>query len=466
MPILTIDAKDWFRGVSATDELSDGGFSPLSKGINLFASPGLLLPGPAPFDFGSSGLTTKGIFAWSTHHTSVAPGIGRGLGANDLDDGKFFTMDDLGALTLAASDAGHDYKANESDLIRYGASNEQFATSTSNIAKCNFNFSTTDFTWWTVTLGLTGIGGGTPHHFVQYGAILYVSDGRYIHSWDGATGTYNALDLPSGYVITDIRVYQNLIFVAAAKFDSLGGGESTDCRLFTWDGYSASYLDEFPIQEKVDTLIVFGGTLFVTTHSYIGYFTGSTISPLYPLISDVYKHQFAITNDRLYLLQGADVLCYGNPILPRPKFFSFPLKYTGNLVGITSYRSGKIVYCSATQSGSWSDVNGSNQAGNVFYANRLSFGGQVKIRAVILEHEALASGSSMTIAYIDDTQTSRAVGTLDFATLGAITKHRFDVFNKAATLAIQPKITFGAIPNKGIRRIHIWYEPSELKENK
>lgn len=466
MPILTIDARDWFRGISTSDELADGGFSPLSKGINLFAMAGLLLPGPAPLDVGTSSLTTKGVFAWSTHHTNVSPGIGRALGANSSDDGKFFTMDDAGTPTLAASDTSRDYKVNESDMIRYGASNEQFTTSTTDVAKSNFDFSSNDFNWWRTTLGLTTLVSGVPHHFCQYGTILYFSDGRYIHSWDGTTGTYNALDLPVGYVITDIRVYQNLIFIAAAKFDPLGGGESTDCRIFTWDGFSDSFLDELPVQEKIDSLIVFGGTLFVTTASYVAYFTGSTISPLYPLTSNVYKYQFAITKDRLYLLQGADVLCYGNPILSRPKFFSFPLKYTGNLVGITSYRSGKIVYASSTQFGSWSDVNGSNQAGGIFYGNRLPFGAQVRIRAVILEHEALASGSSVTIEYIDDQQVARSVGTLSFAAFGAVTKHRFNTFNKPATLTLQSKLTFGVIPNKGIRRIHIWYEPSELRENK
>jgi len=67
MPILTIDAKDFFRGVSTTDELADGGFSPLSKGINLFASPGLLLPGKNPSSGGSND-ETNGIFDVSYKH--------------------------------------------------------------------------------------------------------------------------------------------------------------------------------------------------------------------------------------------------------------------------------------------------------------------------------------------------------------------------------------------------------------
>ena len=170
MPILTIDAKDFFRGVSTTDELADGGFSPLSKGINLFASPGLLLPGKNPSN-SSGDVSTGGIFAWSTHHTNISPGIGRGVGNNGSYDGKFFTLSDAGAATLMASDTGRDYKPNETDLIRFGTSNEQFSTSQTNIGKSDYEFGVNDFTWWTVTLGKTALGAGVPHHFVQYGSF-------------------------------------------------------------------------------------------------------------------------------------------------------------------------------------------------------------------------------------------------------------------------------------------------------
>jgi len=463
MPIITIDARDFLRGSSTTDELADGGFSPLSKGMNLFAEPGLILPGQAPVDQAGTSAATKGIFAWSTHHSNFSPGIGRGLGSNDNLDGKFYTLNDGGGAILAASDTGRDYDANISDLIRYGSSSEQFSTSKTNIGKSNFNFSTNIFDWWTATLSLTALKTDVSHHMIQYGAILYITDKNMIHSWDGSAGAYNVLDLPVGFVITDVVVYNNLIYISAGKFDPFGGGESIDNRIFTWDGFSASFLDEYPLQEKIDTLIVFGGTLFVTTASYFGYFSGSTVSPLYPLTSSVKKYQIAITNDRIYLIQGANLLCYGNPIISRPKFFSFPLKHTSSLVGITSYRSGKIVYSYASGSGAWSDVNGSDQTGGIFYSNRLPLRSNAYIRGVIIESQALASGSSQTIAFINDSAETKTVGTYSHAAFGAVSRRHFDVNNKASTLTVQMKVTFGATPNKGIRRIHIWYEPIQLR---
>lgn len=471
MPVLTIDAKDFFRGMSTSDELADGGFSPLSKGINLFASPGLVLPGALPVDQ-SSGVTTGGIFAWSSWHTNVSPGIGRGLGSLlSNQDGKFFTLSDAGAATLADSDTGRNYVANESDMIRYAsaATPNLFSSSQTDICLSNFDFSVQDYTWWTGTKGKAALTAGVPHHFTQYGAILYWTNGRVIQSWDGSTANDAALNLPFGYIATDIEVHQNLIFIAASKFDPIGGGECIDNRIFTWDGFSPTFIDEYVVQQRIDSLIVFGGVLYVTTQKFMGYFTGATISPLYPLTSPVYHYQYAITNDRLYLLQGSDLLCYGNPIVSKPKFFSFPLKHSASLIGINSYRVGKIAYAYASASGAWSDVNGSDSTGVAFYSNKMNFGRQVKIRKIILETELLASGAVQTTQYIDDeaaTQTpSSSSGVFSYALHGAVGKHKHNVFNTPATHTAQFKHTFTTGPNKGLRRATVWYEASELTEN-
>lgn len=461
MAKITIDARDWFRGVSTTNELADGGFSPLSKGINLFASPGLLLPGPAPTDFSGTPDISKGLFAFAP--TSSNSSVGHGLGANNNDDGKFTLLDPTGAIVVT-SDTGRNYVPIQSDMVRYG--NEYFYTSQQTAGKSSLTFGANDFNWWTGTLGLIAFGVASIHKTTEYDGILYFSDGRYVHSWDGSAATYNALELPAGYEISDFVTYNNLLFIAASQTAIGDIADASNCRIFTWDGLSASFLDEILIQDSITAFLPFGGTLFVTTKKFFGYFTGSTVSPLYPLTTPVYKYQAAITQDRLYMLQGTDVLCYGNPVISRPKFFSFPLKHASSLIGITSFQTGKLIYAYASKVGSFTDVNGSDQAGGIFYANRIPFDGQAKIRSITLEHEALASGSSQTIEYIDDIQTTRAVGTLSFAAFGAVTKHRFDVLSKPATLTAQLKITFGVVPNKGIRRIHIVYDPSEIKENK
>lgn len=459
MPIITIDARDFLRGVSTTDELADGGFSPLSKGINLFAEPGLILPGQAPTDTSDTPDIAAGIFAWTA--VSSAGFFGRAVGADGLKNGRFYLINEDGEIGETITEDAENYVANITDLLHYGAN--MYITSENDITRTTVDFGTVDAAWWGTTLGLSTFDTFSPHHMTQFGEILYIADKNMIHTWDGSSGVYNALDLPAGFVIDDITVYNNLIYIAASPSTRFNEGVLAKCRIFTWDGFSASFLDEFIIQERIVTFISFGGTLFVGTQEYFGYFTGTTINALYPLTQKVYKHQVGVTNDRIYMLQGINVLCYGNPIINRPKFFSFPLKHTSTLIGMTCIQTGSLVYSYAGKIGAWSDVDGSDQTGGIFYSNRLPLRSNAYIRGVIIESQALASGSSQTIAFINDSAETKTVGTYSHAALGAVSRRHFDVNGKASTLTAQAKITFGATPNKGIRRIHVWYEPIQLR---
>ena len=467
MPQITIDARTFLRGASISDELSDGGFSPLSKGINLYAKPGLLLPGPAPFDSGSA-VSTGGIFAWATTASNVAPGITKGVGSDAANHGRFYALDDSGGATLVASDATRIYKAQITDMIRYGSANEFFVTSATDVAKLNFDMSVQDFTWWTVTRGHAALGADKPHKIIQLDTILYITDGRYVHAWDGTTSTPQVLVLPENYIIQDATIYNNLIYISAARYDPSGGGEASDCRIFTWKGLgvSAHFQDEFILQENVESLILFGGTLIVTTRSYVGYWTGSTISPLYPLTSSVYKHQYAITLDRLYLLQGADILCYGNPAISHPKFFSYPLKYGSTLIGIVSTRRGKIIFARASGSGAYTDVNGFSQTGNTFLSNKVFLGSRGDVSQVIIESEPLTSGADISLGFYDSNGVLNAVPAsgYTFAARGGVSFFNFTSIKLNVTLLVQLAITWNAVP-KGVRRVQIVYGHTEYKGN-
>lgn len=263
-------------------------------------------------------------------------------------------------------------------------------------------------------------------------------------------------------MIDDIVAYNNLIYITASLSKRFNSSVAGRCYIFTWDGFHASFLEQIPIEERVVTMIPFGGTLFMATQKYFGYFTGSTIAALYPLSSVVYKYQVGITNDRVYMVQGSDVLCYGNPVVSRPKFFSFPLKHSSTLIGLHCIQTGTLVYSTSAKIGEWSDVNGSDQTGGIFYGNKLAFGSVAKIIGVAIENQELASGSSITLAYLDDKATSNAIATYSFADYGALTRMDWDQFDRK-TMTFQPKITFTATPNKGIRRIHIFWEPTEMR---
>lgn len=471
MPLITVDARTFLKGASISDELSDGGFSPLSKGINLFAKPGLILPGPAAADQAGASLATGGIIAWSTVVSNIAPGITRGLGTNGAFDGLFYQFSDAGSATAvpAATDTTRDYKPVISDMTRYGVSNEFFVTSTNNVAKLSSDFLTQDFTWWTVTRGHAALGTNNPHKIIQFGLIMYITDGRYLHSWDGTTSTVQVFKLPENYVIQDAVVYDNKIYLAACICDSqgpYGGGSVLSPRLFTWDGFSASFTDELPVPEVVDSLIVFGGTLFITTRSYIGYWTGATVNPLYPLTSSVFKHQYTVTLDRLYLVQGQDLLCYGNPAISHAKFFSFPIHHSSSLISIVSNKRGQIIYSYVSVTGAWTDVNASTQVGQSFYSNKVFFGQRGDVNHFVVESEPLVSSSDIGLQFVNSKGiwTSMPLSGYTFTARGAVAFFDFPIMGLDVTLLTQVRIIFNAAP-VGIRRVQVVYGYSEFKGN-
>lgn len=468
MAVLVIDRKDFLKGVSSFDDVADGGYSPNSKGINPFATPGLLKPGPS-FNTAAGTIPAGGIFAFSTWHTNIAPGIVRMLGGTGSAafDGKFYTSDDFGTLTLAASDTANDYKAGISDMIRYKS--EFYCTSTSDISKSNYDFSSNDFDYWVTTKGKTALQTGYPHPMVVFADILFIADGRYLHQIDGTTCTSQVLILPEDYVITALELYNGLIYIAAAKFQNLTESvPAIDARIFTWDSYSATFVDEFPIQDPIDSMKVFGGTLLVFAQNYMGFWTGSTINVLRQLTSRVYKYQISITKDRLLYLQGDSLFCLGNPVMSKPKFFSIPaVNPDGSFMALFCHRPGKAICPSSSTMYSIQDLDGSAITGKTFYSNKYDLPYYSKIKEVIVVSETLAGSTSIALSFIDSTGTTRTIGTYSQALYPGVSYHSFNVeiLNIPPTFGYQQIVTFTTAP-KGIRRIYVVYEPVEMVPNK
>lgn len=469
MPAIIIDQRDFLRGVSAYDDVSNGGYSPLSVGISPFYTPGLIAPGPNPSSTSTTGIESRGIFAWATWYTAISPGIGRGLSANASKDGKFISIGSSGSTQLDQTDTGRDYEPIISDMVRYNSL--FYVTSNTDIAELNGDFTVADFDFWTVTKAKGALTAGAPHPMVVYGDILYIADKNVLHQLDGTTATEDVLVLPNDYTISALEIYQNLIFISASKFSDATGGTALESRIFTWNGYSPTFIDEFVTQERTDAMKVFGGALLITTPSYVGYWTGSTVNVLRHLETNVYKHQIAIDRDRLYLAQGTKVLCLGNPILANPKNFSFPIKTEDTIIGLSSWVSERL-FLSFNNSGLgaqalWviTDLDAANDTGVSFYSNKTSLGTYGYIKKVIIESEPLSSGADMDLFYINSSGTTVTVGEYSHALWGAVSYHEFEVFDNEPTFFFQLKATWNSTP-KAIRRAYVIFEPAELRPNK
>lgn len=458
MPRISLDASQWFKGASTTNELSDGGFSPNSKPINLYSVPGVARPNSGVVS-ASSQFLANGVFGWATPPGAATTQYG--LSSNASLDGTVYSMSasSIGSVsTVYGPDTGRDYAAGYSDLIYYKGS--YFYTSKTDIAKDG------DFDWWTSTLGLTALGNTNYHLLFVYGDILYITDGRYVHSWDGSAGVYNALDLPQDFRITAGTVFDDSIYLAADLFqDNSAGSRTGTARIYTWDGFSPSWISEEKIDEHISVLHPYGGTLFLATGTHFGYFNGKAVVPLRLLTSVVLKHQITTVRDVILIVQGSDILAYGNPIPGRQRFFSFPCQADSTIQGIHALLSTGVFSGSLGSTQVRFDLlgTGTTAANSPFESNKINLGEYSFIKKITVQlYNAVASGEAIDVTYTDSAGGSRTVGTIMNDSHNGLREVVFDVGNELATFTVQPKISFTQGGNtNGIRRFHVDYDFSE-----
>jgi len=472
MPRITLDASQWFKGASTSDNLSDGGFSPDERGISLFVSPGLLKPGYRD-EAGSvnTNVLSEGVIAWASNYTLGSSTAIFGLSNNGSADGQVTAHSATSAATGGSSvlygpDTGRNYAAHKSDLILYKGN--IYWSSSSDVARDG------DYDWWTVTRGLTGLDSAYPHYFFTHDDVLYFTDGHMLHSWDGTTATYNVLDLPQDFKIFAACSFNGMITMAATRFYIEPTTMHGDSYIFTWDGRSPSIIDQIPIHETLTALVPMGGVLYAASGYSFGYFNGSAFIPLYPLTTSVRKSQVCVQRDRILIAQGKSLLVYGNPIRGKQRFFSMPFNSTAlnNIRAIIStYQDYVSMGLSDTNTLSFIDlasVATSGSAAPKYKGNRIALGQFARIEGIIVELDATVSASTnITVSYINSNGDTVTVGTINNTNysgqrevaLSGDVEHR-------ATFTVQPQLQWGSGSSDGVRRIHIDYDYAEDRPNK
>jgi len=137
----------------------------------------------------------------------------------------------------------------------------------------------------TVPSGMGGLIGGVPHQIIVGGNdTMYISNGRYITSYDGTTLIPQALDLPTGAVIQSIAWMSDRIWIATNR-TNLTGSNKNSASIFIWDGTTDSWESEIKLMGTVGGLHVKNGVMFVfyqdltNTGGYkLAYVNGSSIT--------------------------------------------------------------------------------------------------------------------------------------------------------------------------------------------
>lgn len=170
----------------------------------------------------------------------------------------------------------------------------------------------------------------TAPHPLEIGAdgILYIGSGRYVHGYDGNTGTNGTfyskvLTLPQGTQIIAMKKFKDIFFIACNYYSSQTLSGTGQALLYTWDYTSLDIIDVVDLEDfTVSALFTWKGTPTVVTSgpverngtNKIKVITGNTVTK----VADYYEGSqptnrgVVVANDLIYINSGGYVTTVGD----------------------------------------------------------------------------------------------------------------------------------------------------------
>lgn len=465
----TIGPEEIVRGAASSNYVNDGGFSNLSTfGMNLTAHPGVL--------FGSATMVD------TTHPSTGLPIASCGDSINGFyrvvlsDNGKIFTADSAGVLT-ERSDSTGTYVQGTSDIVQYR--DATYATSQTNVCKISgATFGTLDEVWWSATIAANGVLlTGNRHPLLVFEDNLWIGDKNMLHRYDGTTSSKGFLTLPAGQNIVGLSIDPNSgkMLISITEGDNINGTLSVLAKVGLYDGFSSKLIRVVIVDEMVTAMYPLAGVVYMTYGKNFGYWNGSGINWIRKLKnvtltqnSLIYKHKITNVDKTLYLVDGAELLAYGEVLPGKSKVF---YGGGGNPQGavmsmVCPIGSGKLCLASGSTASPywWSfDVTSvATTSGINFYSKKYRFKQKVQLRSIAFQYfnSVAASTNAATVVSLDATG-SHAMSALTNTQSDAV--YELET-TPAQTIPPSKYIQFqyqGTTVNYGIEQITISYDEIE-----
>lgn len=461
MEILTIDKKEFQKGITIDDEDDAGGMSPESYGLNYFLSKGLtLIPQP-------NAVSTSIDLTGDIIDSCVDPAY---LGDDCFivaSDGKYYILDGT-TLTLKQTDSAKTYTYGTSRIITFQG--DIYCTSTNDITKLNYSMSTIDATWWSSTLGKTLLNVNYRHPMEIVEDTLYIADKNMIHTWDGTTGVYNAMSLPSFYNITELRISNDgrHLLVFTSETANYSHQKKTNAKLFIIDTVTLEFIREINIDDQVETAINVKGTTYVIYGNSFGYLSDNGLKLIRKIsvAEPVYSSRVTANENSIIIAEDDKVLVFGDVNGKGNIFFyatrsEYPYTKIYNLlaIGNSGVDDNKIMI-------SYVDIYSNNKVKILDFDSRGStsiaiktkkyFKGRVWIRRIDIETETLTLDKEVTISMVNSDGSYTSIGKYSYALNGAAQTARFDC-NQLVDF-IQLRLIWS---NISIKKFKIYHESGE-----
>lgn len=482
---LVIDASDFVRGMSTSGEVSDGGFSPDTDAVNLQATPGIIYAPALPTDK-STNLVGQ-IIASCEDPSGTYQRLF--LSADGDDDGRFWSADSDGDLTIRGSeDTTLNYIQGRSDMIAYKG--EVYITGSDDIVRWSSigSSNTFDVSFMTGTFN----DNTAPHPALVYEDNAFYGDGDDLWKQTAAgTPPTVIFTLPAGSVIVALGIDpgSGKMLISYIGQYNVSGTINTQARVGFYDGSSNKLSRTVLVEEMITAFPTAGGVQYVAYGRNLGYWNGSGSSFLRRFINItydntelLYKHHFTAIGATLYFLDNLQIIAHG-PVLQGGAKAFYPvfrnLVNPNNLTFITNLGNDLLSFSySSAQHFTLSTTSVASTNTMTFVTNWYRFARPIIIRSAFVEFaDAVTSGvtpatlSFNNRAYHGGTGSFNIFASLASSTGGATRETVVPIapqIGNQATTGAQPHIgrtfRFRIITdttNTGIARIIIYYDVYE-----
>ncbi len=344
---LIITAEDFVKGMSTSPDISDGGFSNETDNVNLTFSPGLIYAPAAGVDSDTDTRLTGNIIASSPDMELIAANNRLLVGDNDT----YYKYN--GTKIIAAPYTGgtaSTTSAGFTDIITYRG--EAYVSCKERIKRWQSNNTITDLGSFTTAT--------VPHPMIVYENNFYAADANLLLQATAVNTmptTILTLDVNQVIMAIGIDPGSGLMLISTTSTTDTSGTLPAINKLLWYDGNSQKVTKAVLIEDCIYGFHTVGGTTFVGFGKNIGYINGSGISFLRKLknVTNIqaelpYKHHFSHIANTLYVLDGKQILAFGE-ILPGAKKFYYAFNNnvnTNKYISIGDGGGGKLVFSFAT----------------------------------------------------------------------------------------------------------------------
>ncbi len=439
---MEIKGDTFIRGESSSPDLSDGGFSSESYGLNLTKTRGMLQFAESPTEMAGATLTGN-IIARAKDGNSL------GNDAYFLDDGgAVYTLD--GSTFTKRQTTSGTFQLGTSDLRQFNL--VTYATSQDSLHEFTGEDLATSQRLW----------GGAfntlyrhPMEIVE--DELFIADGNVIYYLNNAGTTGTAFTLPVGKNVTTMRKApdgRTLLAFTGERIDfSHVVGQSGN--VYYCNPIIRDWEREVSLPAQVEGSITSNGITFCTWGKNFGYFNGSGLVPLkrFDTSATTFSHSMENMEDILLVRDGTYVLAYGN--LGAGNVWWRPHKESTSNINVLAYKGDNVLLV-GNAGADLNQIDYDNAGVNgVFRTNRMTFGSEVVIRRLDLIHDNTTANSSQ--AFFFERLQDGTENTIEDRTWTTATR-----FTRIAANIKTDMFQFGITPSSGAigyRYIRIGYEP-------